>query len=100
MKTVITNSGYCCLIAKSCLTLFATPWTVACQASLSMEFLRQEYYSRLPVRPSGDLLDPGIEPASLESPELADIFLTTEQGRGRLFSTYRHEDNNLLHGSS
>ena len=50
--------------------------------------------------PSRDLLDPGIEPASLASPELADIFLTTEQGRGRLFSTYRHVDNNLLHDSS
>ena len=43
--------------------LFATPWTVACQAPLSMEFFRQEYWSRLPYPPPGDLLNPGIEPA-------------------------------------
>ena len=35
------------LVAKSCLTL-ATPWTVACQAPLSMRFSRQEYWSGLP----------------------------------------------------
>ena len=35
------------LVAKSCLTL-ATPWTVACQASLSLGFSRQEYWSGLP----------------------------------------------------
>ena len=44
--------------------LFATPWTVACQSPLSMEFFRQEYWSRLPYPPPGDLLNPGIEPAS------------------------------------
>ena len=36
------------LVAKSCLTL-ATPWTVACQAPLPMEFSRQEYWSRLEI---------------------------------------------------
>ena len=35
------------LVAKSCLTL-ATPWTVACQAPLSVGFSRQEYWSGLP----------------------------------------------------
>ena len=34
--------------------LFVTPWTVACQASLSMEFSRQEYWSRLPFPPPGE----------------------------------------------
>ena len=43
--------------------LFATPWTVDYQASLSMEFSRQEYWSGLPF-PSPDLPDPGIEPGS------------------------------------
>ena len=38
-----------------------TPWTVACQASLSMEFSRQEYWSGYPVPSPGDLPDPGIE---------------------------------------
>ena len=45
---------------------FATLWTVACQAPLSMGFSRQEYWSRLPFSPPGDLSDPGSEPASPE----------------------------------
>ena len=40
------------------------PWTVACQAPLSMEFSRQEYWSGLPFPSPGDLPDPGIEPGS------------------------------------
>ena len=44
--------------------LFATPWTVAHQASLSMGFSRQEYWSGLPFPSPGDLPDPGIEPKS------------------------------------
>ena len=48
----------------SCARLFATPWTVACQASLSMGFLRQEYWSGLPFPSPGDLPDPGIKPGS------------------------------------
>ena len=52
-----------------------TPWTVACQAPLSMEFSRQEHWSGLPFPPPGDLPDPGIEPSS---PELAGGFFTIE----------------------
>ena len=37
-------------------------WTVACQAPLSMEFFRQEYWNGLPYPPPGDLLEPGTEP--------------------------------------
>ena len=44
--------------------LFATLWTVACQAPLSMGFSRQEYWSGLPFPSPGDLPDPGIEPGS------------------------------------
>ena len=51
------------LVAKSCPTL-ATPWTVACQAPLSMRFSRQEYWSGLPFSSPGDLPNPGIEPRS------------------------------------
>ena len=47
---------------------FATPWTIALEAPLSMGFSRQEYWSRLPFPPPGDLPDPGIE---LAYPELA-----------------------------
>ena len=53
-------------VAQSCPT-FATPWTVAYQAPLSMEFSRQEYWSGLPFPSPGDLPDQGIEP---ESPAL------------------------------
>ena len=41
--------------------LCATPWTVGRQAPLSMKFSWQEYWSRLPRPPSGDLPDPGIK---------------------------------------
>ena len=46
---------------------FTTLWTVARQASLSMRFSRQEYWSGLPFSSPGDLLDLGIEPESLVS---------------------------------
>ena len=51
-----------------------TPWTVACQAPLSMEFSRQAYWSGLPFSSSGDLLYPGTKP---KSPALAGRFFTT-----------------------
>ena len=57
--------------------LFVTPWTVSCQAPLSMGFSRQEYWSKLPFPPPGDLPDPGTEPMSLMSPALAGGFFTT-----------------------
>ena len=44
--------------------LFATPWTIAYQAPLSMGFPRQECWSGLPFPSPGDLPDPGIEPGS------------------------------------
>ena len=52
------------LVAKSSLTL-VTPWTVAHQAPLSMGFFRQEYWSRWPFPPPGDLPNPEIEPVSV-----------------------------------
>ena len=41
-----------------------TPWAVAWQAPLSMEFSRQEYWSGVPFPSPGDLPDPGIKPRS------------------------------------
>ena len=41
-----------------------TLWTIAHQASLSMGFFRQEYWSGLPFPPPGDLPDPGVETTS------------------------------------
>ena len=60
----------------SCVDLFATPWTIAGQAPLSMGFSRQEYWSGLPFPPPGDLLNPGIEPVPPASPAWAGKFLT------------------------
>ena len=62
------------LVTKSCPTL-ATPWTVACQAPLSMGFSRQESWSGLSFPAPGDLLDPGIKP---RSPALQADYLPTE----------------------
>ena len=58
--------------------LFATPWTVAHQAPLSMGFSRQEYWSGLPfpLHPGG-FSDPGIKLISLMYPVLAGGFFTT-----------------------
>ena len=55
--------------------LFVTPWTVAYQASLSMGFSTQEYWSGLPFLSPGDLPNPGIEP---RSPALEADALTSE----------------------
>ena len=49
-------------------------WTASCQAPLSMGFSRQNYWSRLPFPPPGDLPDPEMEPTSLASPALAGGF--------------------------
>ena len=53
----------CVCVSLSHVQLFATPWMIACQAPLSMEFSRQGY-QRLPFPSSGDLPNPGIEPRS------------------------------------
>jgi len=53
-----------------------TPWTIAPQALLSMEFSRQEYWSGLSFPPPGDLHDPGIELTSSVSPALTGRFFT------------------------
>ena len=62
--------------------LFVTPWTVAYQAPLSMEFSREEYWSGLPFPSPGDLPHPGIEPGS---PALqADGLLSEPPGKPKM----------------
>ena len=59
-----------CVLMLSCFSrvqLFATLWTVACQAPLSIGFSRHEHWSGLPCPPPGDLPDPGIKHVSLMS---------------------------------
>ena len=65
----------CAHMGSIFIQLFATPWTVAHQAPLSMRLSRQEYWSGLPFPPPGDLPSPGIEPTS---PALTGEFFTTE----------------------
>jgi len=54
----------CTVKSFSHVRLFDTPWTVAYQASQSMGFSRQEYWSGLLFPSPGDLPDPGIKPGS------------------------------------
>ena len=67
----------------SCVWLCVTPWTVACQARLSMGFSRQQYWSDLPCPPPQDLPHPGTEPGS---PALqADSLPLSHQGSPSLY---------------
>ena len=69
----------------SVVSVFVTPWTVACQAPLSMEFSRQEYWSGLSLPFPGDLPDPGTEP---RSPALqADSLITKLRGNPFSYNT-------------
>ena len=75
------NSGWiftcvCVLSHFSCVWLFATLWTVAGQAPLSLRFPRQEYWSGLPWPPPGDLPNPGTELVSLQFSSVAQSCLT------------------------
>ena len=63
--------------------LFATPWTVAHQAFLSMGFSRQEYWSGLPFPSPEDLPNPGIE---TRSPALQADTLTSSEPPGKPIS--------------
>ena len=72
-----------CVCVLGHVWLFATPWTIARQSPLSMEFSRQEYWNGLPFSSPGDLLNPGIEP---ESPALkADSSLSGPPGKTSSF---------------
>ena len=71
----------CVLSHFSCVWLFMTLWIVGHQAPLSMGFSRQEYWSRLPCPPPGDLPDPGIGVASLISPALASSLSLVPPGK-------------------
>ena len=64
VSTVQQSESAMCVLVESHVRLFATPWTVARQAPLSMEFFGQEYWSGLPFLSPGDLPNPGIKPGS------------------------------------
>ena len=69
-----------CVLAESLqlYTALCYLWTIACQALLSMEFSRQEYWSRLPFPSPQDLPNPRLEPVSSMSPALQEDFLPAE----------------------
>ena len=84
----VSSSLHACILSHlSPVCLFATPWTIAHQASLSMEFSRQEYESGLPFPPPGDLFpNPGVEPTSPVSLALQVDSLPAEPpGKSSLF---------------
>ena len=77
----------CMLSLFSHVQLFATLWTVARQAPLSMGFSRQKYWSGLPCPPPGAVPDSGIEPVFLTSPALAGgFFITSAPWEARIIS--------------
>ena len=71
--------------------LFATLWSIACQAPLSMGFSRQEYWSGLPFPAPGDLPDPGIKFESPMSPVLQADSLPLSPGEAHVcIHVYMH----------
>ena len=75
----------CVCVCVSRVLLFSTPWTVAHQASLSMGFSKQAYWSGLPFPSPGYLPNPGIEP---RSPVLqADSLPQSYRGIGAMYQT-------------
>ena len=69
------ESWSACMYAHSC-PIYCDLWTITCQAHLSLEFSRQEYWSGLSFPSPGVLPNSGIEPAFLVSPALAGRFFT------------------------
>ena len=88
------EGSLCMLSCLSHVQLFATLWTVAHQAPLSMGFSKQEYWNGLSCPPPGDLSHPGIEPTSLMSPALAGRFFTVAPP-GKPFRLLRDSDMKL-----
>ena len=71
-----------CTQLLSCVQFFVTPWTVVCQAPLSVKFFKQEYWSGLPFPPPGNPPKPGIETSSPMSSGLAGgFFITAPPGK-------------------
>ena len=74
-------SHVCMLNCFSHVQIFVALWTIACQAPLSMELSRQEYWNGLPSSPPEDLSDPGIKSMSPASPRLqADSLPLSHRG--------------------
>ena len=94
-RTHTMKSYMCVCVSHSVMSDSATPYTIAHQASLSMEFSRQEYWSGLPCPSPGDLPGPGIKP---RSPALqADSLLSKPTRKPKTFYTVKRiYETNLL----
>ena len=87
-----------CVFSRfSCVWIFATPWTVAHQAPLSIGFPRQEYWSRLLCPPPGDLPNPGIRLLCLLHWQICSLPLAPP---GKPIHTHTHEFLHTLHACS
>ena len=80
----------CCLVTKLCLTLFTTPWTVACPATVCLWDSQARTLEWVAIS-QGDLPDPCIESMSPTSPALLGRFFTTEP-RGKLRAQSCHQN--------
>ena len=90
-KIFISLLVYCmwvCAPSLCCVWLFATPWSVDCQALLFMEFSYKNTRASCHFLLQGNLPDPGIKPASLVFPVLAGRFFTTEPSGKTLLTVW------------
>ena len=82
-KGVVETGQFVAVQLLGHVQLFATPWTVAHQAPLSMGFFRQEYWSGFPFPSPGDLPDPGVESTSPVS--AGGFFTTVPPGKSSIY---------------
>ena len=81
------------VFSLSRIQLFVTPWTVACQVPLPMEFSRQEYWQKwVAILSPGYLSNPGVEP---RSPALQTDSLLSEPPRESTWWGVTHKDANI-----
>ena len=93
---LLSNVLACMLSHFSCVWLFVTPWAVACQASLSMECSKQEYWSGLPCLPSGDLPHSGIESESHVSSSRQEFYHSIPPGKPRVSCHEKKKKKDML----
>ena len=87
-----------CSVTSVMSNFFATLWTVAHQAPLSIGFLRQEYWSGLPFFSPRDLPDPGIKPRSPVSLAFqVDSLLLSHQEAFFFFNKIKHFQNSIIY---
>ena len=79
-----------CVQSLSHVLLIVTPWAVAHQASLSMGFSKQEYWSGLPFPSPGGLPDPGIKPTSHSAPAIESVMPSVQHQLPESTQTHVH----------